>query len=210
MKFRSSFVRTAALTLVAVLTVPVLIGCASLIIGGAVVGTTLIATDRRSSGAQIEDKSIEFKAPKRVKDALADRGHINVNSYNRLVLITGEVTNAADKTAVEQAISRIENVKSIVNEVAVSGNTSFGSRSNDTLITTKVKAQLIGTKDIFSNAVKVVTERGAVYLMGRLTPREADRVTEVVRNVSGVQKVVRVFEPITEEELGQMRPKGVR
>jgi osmotically-inducible protein OsmY len=211
MKFRPFPMRALVLTLVAILTVPVLIGCASLLIGGAVVGTTLIATDRRSSGAQVEDKSIELKAPSRVKEAIGERGHINVNSYNRLVLITGEVSTAADQSAVEQAISRIENVKSIVNEVLVSGNTTFGSRSNDTFITSKVKATLIGTKDISSNAVKVVTERGAVYLMGRLTPRESDRVTDVVRSkVSGIQKVVRVFETITEEELAQMKPKGVR
>jgi osmotically-inducible protein OsmY len=210
MKFRPFPFRALVLTLVAILAVPALIGCASLIIGGAVVGTTLIATDRRSSGAQVEDKAIELKAPKRMKEAIDERGHISVNSYNRLVLITGEVSTAADKTAVEQAVSRIENVKSIVNELEVSGNAAFGSRSNDTLITAKIRALLIGTKDISSNAVKVVTERGAVYLMGRLTLRESDRVTDVVRNVSGVQKVVRVFETITEEELAQMRPKGVR
>jgi osmotically-inducible protein OsmY len=183
--------------------------CAPLIVGGAMVGTTLMVSDRRTSGTQIEDQSIELKALTRVREAIGERGHINTTSYNRLVLLTGEVPSEADKAAVEQALSHIENVRSIVNELAVMGSTSMTSRSNDTILTSKVKASFVDAKDLFANAIKVVTERGSVYLMGRVTEREANRASEIARGVSGVQKVVRVFEVITEAELADTQPKQV-
>ena len=182
--------------------------CAPIIIGSAMVGGTMMVTDRRTSGTQIEDQAIELKVLSRVKEAVAERGHINVTSYNRLVLITGEVPTEADKLAVEQSIARIENVRSIVNELAVSGSASLTSRSNDTLLTSKVKASFVDARDVLSNSFKVVTERGTVYLMGRVTEREATRASDLARSVSGVQKVVRVFELLSEAELTQMTPKA--
>ncbi len=184
--------------------------CAPLIIGGAMVSGTMMATDRRTSGTQIEDQAIELKSLSRVKEVVGDRGHVSATSYNRMVLITGEVPTDADKVSVEQAVARIENVRSIVNELAVSGSASLTSRSNDTLLTSKVKASFVDARDMLSNAFKVVTERGTVYLMGRVTEREATRATDLARSVSGVQKVVRVFEIVSEGELAQMTPKSAK
>jgi osmotically-inducible protein OsmY len=184
--------------------------CAPLIIGGAMAGTALIALDRRTSGTQVEDQAIELKAVSRVREAVGDRGHVNVTSYNKLALISGEVANEADKAAVEQAVARIENVRSIVNELAITAPAALTSRSNDSFLTSKVKASFVDAKDLQANAFKVVTERGIVYLMGRVTEREAGRAADVARGVSGVQKVVRVFEVISEAELADMQPKQVQ
>ncbi len=197
--------RATALSLVAG---AALSACAPLLIGGALVGGSMVATDRRTSGAQVEDEVIELKAGKRIRETLGERGQVSVTSYNRIVLITGIVTDAADKTAVEEAIGRIENVQSVVNEAVVGLPRSITGRSNDALITTKVKASLIDAKDIFSNAIKVVTSQDVVYLMGRVTEREATRAAEVARGVGGVQKVVRVFELISEAELANTQPKA--
>lgn len=181
--------------------------CAPLLVTGAVVGGSMVVTDRRTSGVQVEDQTIEMKALTRVREAIGDRGHVNVVSYNRQVLITGEVPSDADKAAVAQAISRVENVQSIVDELAVGPASSFGARSNDTIVTSKVKASLVDAKDVISNAYKVVTERGTVYLMGRVTEREANRAAEIARSVAGVQKVVKVFEIISEAELANLQTR---
>ncbi len=182
-------------------------GCAApLVVGGAMVGTAFAVTDRRTSGAQVEDQAIELKTLSRVREVLGERGHVNATSYNRSVLITGEVPTEADRQAVEQAIARIENVRSTVNELAVAGNSSLGSRTNDGVLTSKVKATFIDAKDLQSNAIKVTTERGTAYLMGIVTEREAARAAELARSVSGVTKVVRVFEVISEAELAQIQP----
>jgi osmotically-inducible protein OsmY len=165
-----------------------------------------VATDRRTSGSVVEDEGIELRSSSRIKDALGDRGHINVTSYNRQVLLSGEVPSAQDKQLVEQIVSRVDNVRNIVNELAVMGNASLTQRSSDSLITGRVKASLVDAKDLFSNAFKVVTERGTTYIMGRVTEREAKRATQVVSSTSGVQKVVRIFEIISEEELARMLP----
>ena len=181
--------------------------CAPLLLGGAMFGGSLMAVDRRTSGAQVEDQTIELKSLNRVKEVIGGAGHVNITSYNRQVLLTGEVPAEADKAAIEQAIGRTENLRSIVNEMAVMAPSSIGGRSNDTLLTSKVKASLVDAKDIISTAFKVVTERSVVYLMGRVTEREANRATDVARGVAGVDKVVRVFEVVTEAELaGQVSP----
>jgi len=184
-----------------------LTACVPVIMGGAVMGTAMVASDRRTSGAQLEDEGIELRAANRIQEALGDRAHINVTSFNRRALITGEVPTAQDKQQVEQIVLKVDNVQSAVNELTVLGNSSLTQRSSDALITGKVKAGMVDAKDLFANAFKVVTERGNVYLMGRVTQREADRATEIARTTSGVLKVVRVFEIITEEELRQMQPK---
>jgi len=186
--------------LAAVLATQLFAGCAPLVLGGAVVGG-FVAADRRTSGAQLEDQAIELKAINRISALVGERGHVNLTSYNRMVLITGEVASEADKAAVEQAVGQIENVRSIVNELAVMAPTSLGSRSNDVVLTSKVKASLIDAKDLQANAFKVVTERGQVFLMGRVTEREANRASDVARSINGVQKVIRVFEIVTEAQL---------
>jgi osmotically-inducible protein OsmY len=176
------------------------------IIAGGMVGGALVATDRRTSGAQLEDEGIELRAMSRIRDNVGERVHVNLTSYNRQVLLTGEVPTAQDRQLVEQIVSRVENVAAVVNELAVMGNSGLRERSSDTLVTGNVKARLLDAKDLQSNAFKVVTERGTVYLMGRVTQREADRATAVVRGTSGVQKVVRIFEIISEEELARIQP----
>ena len=191
---------TATLALASTL---LLAGCEVLLLGGAVVGTGLVATDRRTAGTQLEDKSIALKAESRAR-ALATLGRIDVTSYNRVALVTGEVPAEADKAAVEKAVAGVENVRSVVNELAVGPNASLGQRSSDSVLTGKVKASLVDAKDLQANAFRVVSERGVVYLMGRVTEREARRAAEVARGVAGVQKVVTVFEILSEEELARL------
>jgi osmotically-inducible protein OsmY len=175
--------------------------CAPLLLGGAAVGSALMYVDRRTAGTQVDDESIEIKASKRLHDALGEQAHLNVTSYNRIALVTGEVTTEEQRAQVERTVSGVDNVRSVVNEAAVAPLSSFGARSSDAIVTSKVKASLIDAKDLQAQAIKVVTERGIVYLMGRVTEREADRSVEVARGVGGVKKVVRVFEIITEDEL---------
>lgn len=179
--------------------------CAPLIIGGAV-GTAVVVSDRRTSGAQLEDQSIEAKASKRISDTLGERVHVNINAYNRFALITGEVPNDADRAHIEQIVAHVENVKGVDNELAISGISSITSRSNDVLIATKVRATLVDAKDVISSAFKIVVERGEVYLMGIVTEREANRAVELTRSIKGVHKVVRVFEIVSEDELAGIQP----
>jgi osmotically-inducible protein OsmY len=179
-------------------------GCAALVVGGVMAGTVMVATDRRTSGAQLNDEGIEIRSANRLKEKFGERGNFSVTSYNGRVLLTGEVAGSSDKLAAEQLVFQVENVKLVVNELTIAGSTStLKERSNDTLITSRVKTGLIEAKDLPSNAFKVVTERGAVYLLGRVTQREADRGTEIARSVSGVVKVVRSFELISEAEANQ-------
>ena len=182
--------------------------CVPLVVGGAAVGGALVATDRRTSGAQLEDEGIELRAIGRINANLGSRVHVNVTSYNRQVLLTGEVPSAQDRQLVEQIVSRVDNVRSVVNELAVLGASSLTQRSSDALITGKVKAGMVDTKDLFANSFKVVTERGVVYLMGRVSQREANRATEIARSTGGVQKVVRLLEIISEEELQRTLPQA--
>lgn len=192
-------------TLCASALVTALGGCAPLMVGG-MATSVLVASDRRTSGIQLEDQGIELRASNRLREVLADRGHVSITSYGQQVLLTGEVPTEQDKQAVQLAIAGVENVQSVVNELAVLGNSTLGQRSSDTLVTGRVKAALVDTQDLISNAFKVVTERGTVYLMGRVTQREADRATAVVRQVTGVQRVVRVLEVISEQELQRISP----
>jgi osmotically-inducible protein OsmY len=183
-----------------------LTACVPLLIGGAAAGGSLVAIDRRTSGAQLEDEGIELRGVSRIRSNIGDRAHINLTSYNRQVLLTGEVPTAQDKELVEQIVTRVENVSGVVNELAVMGNSSLVQRSSDALVTGRVKSLLIDAPDLFANSFKVVTERGTTYLMGRVTQREADRGTNVVRSTPGVQKVVRIFEVISEDELARLLP----
>lgn len=197
--------RPLATLLVAGAALQPLAGCAPLVIGGAMVGSALVAVDRRTTAAQLEDEAIELKAANRVGE-LATLAHVNATGYNRIVLLTGEAPTAADSARIEDAVRRIDNVRSVVNELAVMAPSSLGGRSNDAVITGKVKASFVDTRDLQASAIKIVTERGIVYLMGLVTEREAQRAAQVARAVPGVVKVVRVFELISEAELQRLQP----
>ena len=192
--------RTACTLLAAAALAAGLSSCAPLGVGGAVMGG-MMATDRRTTGTQVEDEGIELRAVNRIRETLGDRAHVNVTSFNRQVLLTGEVPTAQDRATVDQIVAGVNNVRSVVNDLAVMPSTSLGQRSNDVLITGKVRASFVDAKDVFASAYKVVTERNVVYLMGLVTSREATRATEIARGVGGVSKVVRVFEMITEDDL---------
>jgi osmotically-inducible protein OsmY len=182
-------------------------GCALLLVGGAV-GGAMSASDRRTFGAQTEDTSIEFKGSSRISTVFGDTVHIDVNSYNRKVLLTGEVKDEATKAKVEAEIAALENVHSVVNEIQVAlFLSSFSARSSDALLSSKVRAKLVGTKDIYSSSFKIVTEAGVVYLMGRVSHREGDTAATSVQEVSGVQKIIKVFEYIDESEIKKYEAK---
>ncbi|MES2977861.1 MAG: BON domain-containing protein [Pseudomonadota bacterium] len=206
MKKQFGFGRFALAATCAALVSGALTACVPLVIGGTAAGTALVATDRRTSGAQLEDEGIELRAASRIRSTVGTRVRVSVTSYNRQVLLTGEVPNQQDKQAIEQIVSRVENVGSVVNELAVLSTPSLVERSGDLLITGRVKAAILDAKDLQTNAFKVVTEHGTTYLMGRVTQREADRATELARGIPGVQKVVRILEIISEDELRRLAP----
>ena len=189
----------------AVLASTTLSACAPLLVGGAVAGT-IAATDRRTLGAQTEDKSIVVKAELKMPNIAGKGSHVNVNSFNRRVLLTGEVPDDETKAKVEREVRAIEGVVNVTNELEVGFSSSYTSRSNDALITSKVKLSLADAKDISANTFKVVTEKGAVYLMGRVTQREGAQAADIARGVAGVTKVVKVFEYISEDEWKQYQP----
>ncbi len=177
--------------------------CAPLVVGGAVM-TGMVATDRRTTGSQVEDEGIELKVASAIRQELGDSVHLNVTSFNKRVLLTGEVRTQALKERAEKLAQSQENVGEVVNDLAVTLPSSLTQRSKDTIITGQVKAGFLDAKDLQVNTLKVVTERGIVYLMGRVTAREAKRATDVARSISGVSKVVRVFEEISEAELQRL------
>jgi len=204
MKIRSRLLVQAALVACALST---LSGCVGLLMGGAMATGAMVATDRRTSGTVVEDNGIDLKAGSRISENLGDRVHINVTTYNRKVLLTGEVPTAQDKQLAEKIVSNVENVSSVLNELAISGISTLSQRSTDALVTSRVKAGLVDAKDLSANAFKITTEHGTVYLMGRVTQREANRATEVITATSGVQKLVRILEIISEDELARMTPQ---
>jgi osmotically-inducible protein OsmY len=181
-------------------------GCIAVMAGSAVMGAVATA-DRRTLGAQTEDKGIAVKGDVRVAKVVGDAGHVNVTSYNRRVLLTGEVRDEEMKAAVEREVKGIDNVVSVDNELEIAGPSSYTSRSSDALITTKIKASLVDKKTVSAVSFKVVTERGNVYLMGIVTPREGNIASQVAQGVSGVQRVVKIFEYISEEDLKAMQPQ---
>ena len=184
-----------------------LASCAAPLMFGGVIGGAMVATDRRSAGIQLEDEMIEQRSRTAMRENFGNKEHINVTSYNRQVLITGEVSNDNVRRQVEALVSRVENVRAVVNELAIGQASSTSDRANDVLLAAKVKASMVDTEDVFANVFKVVSERGTVYLMGRVTQREANRATEVVRGIGGVKRVVRVFDYLTEDELRAIQPK---
>lgn len=195
--------RAACAALASAVLVVSLSGCAAAVVGGAAVGG-MMALDRRTVGTQVEDEGIELRAGNRIHGIYGDKVHVNVTSYNRQVLLTGEVPSAEVRDAVEKTVAAEQNVRSVVNDLAVMPNSTIGQRSNDTFITGKVRASLVDAKDLSANSFKVVTERNVVYLMGRVSQREAGRATAIARGITGVSKVVRVFEYLTEEEAANL------
>jgi osmotically-inducible protein OsmY len=174
---------------------------------GGVIGGAMVASDRRTTGIQVEDETIEQRSATAIRENFGSKEHISITSYNRQVLITGEVSSDTVRRQVESLIGRVENVRAVVNELVIGPASSVGDRASDALLVAKVKASMVDTEDVFANVYKVVGERGTIYLMGRVTQREAKRATDVVRGVGGVKRVVRVFEYITEDELRAMQPK---
>jgi osmotically-inducible protein OsmY len=191
--------------LAAVLASTTLSACAPILVGGAVAGT-LAASDRRTLGAQTEDKSIVVKAEVKMPNIAGKSAHVNVNSFNRRVLLTGEVPDDETKAKVEREVRAIDGVVNVTNELEVGFSSSYTSRSSDALITSKVKLSLADAKDISANSFKVVTEKGAVFLMGRVTQREGTQAADIARGVAGVTKVVKVFEYISEDDVKQYQP----
>jgi osmotically-inducible protein OsmY len=185
------------------LCVAILSACAPLVVGSAVTGA-IVATDRRSSGAQLDDQGIELRAANRLRDKLGNRARVSVTSYNRRVLLTGEAASDSAKAEAEAIVRGMDNVDAIYNELAITNSPSLTEKASDALLTTRVKAGLVEIKEISMNSFKVVSERNTVYLMGRVTQQESDMATEVARTTKGAERVVRVMEILTPEELARL------
>jgi len=170
-----------------------LTACFPVVVGGAAAGG-LMAADRRTAGAYVDDEAIEIKAERNIDEELGDKIHVNVTSYNRNVLITGEAIDEATKAKAESIAKSVANVRGVTNELAIAAASSRMERNNDAYITTKVKARMLTEHRFPVNYVKVVTEDSVVYLMGIVTHKEADDAVEIARGTDGVQKVVKVFE----------------
>jgi osmotically-inducible protein OsmY len=191
--------RTLLLGAVAALGVPALQGCFPLVATGVGMGAAMYS-DRRTSGAIIEDEGIEWRTARAFRERFGDAIHVNATAFNRNVLLTGEVPDEATRGEVERWAKSVANVRAVINETVVGGITSLTSRSNDALLTSKVKARMVDAGSVPARHVKVVSEAGSVFLLGIVTAREADAATDVARTTSGVSRVVRAFEYISEEE----------
>ena len=178
-------------------------GCVEMVVGTAVVGG-IAANDRRTLGVQTDDKAITIKAEAGIPRLIGDAGHVNIVCFNRKVLLTGEVRDEATRATVEREVGSIQGVQGIVNELEIAGRSTYTARGNDAILTGKVKASFVDTRDLSATAIKVVTERETVYLMGRVTQREGQRAAEVARGVTGVRRVVKVFDYINEDELREI------
>lgn len=190
-------IRTIRTALILAAAIPVLAGCVGAAVVGAGAAGALMYSDRRISETYVMDEGIELRASKNISEKLGDKAHVNVTSYNRTVLLTGEVPTAAAKTEAENIAAQVPNVKAISNELAIAGASSYSSRSNDSYITSKVKARFVDYHKFAANHVKVVTEAGVVFLLGLVTQQEADSAVEIARTTGGVLKVVRLFEIIS-------------
>jgi osmotically-inducible protein OsmY len=178
---------------------PLLQGCFPLAVTG-VGATAALAADRRTSGTYVDDESIEWKASDRIRKEFGTNNHVNVTSYNRVLLLTGEVQDEGRRAEIERLLSSLEQVRRVVNETVVAPPSSLTARGNDMLITSNVKARLVDSERVSAHTVKVVTEANVVFLMGLVTRTEADVASEIARKSRGVSKVVRVFEYISDEE----------
>lgn len=200
--------RTLGLTLALIASGTSLTACAPLIVGGAALGGAMVASDRRSSGTILDDQTIELRAANRIRELVGAREHINVNSYNHTLLLTGEVHNEEDRKVLEEALRKVEGVKELFNETVVAWPSSFSERSKDELLKSKVSARLLAAKSLSAGAFNVICERGVIYLMGRVTEDEAKQATDLASEVSGVEKVVRVLEIISPDQLPKNSTPG--
>lgn len=202
-----SFARPLLIAALIGLTVPALQGCFPMVAAGA--GTAVLsALDRRTSGTQVEDEGIELRAGNRLREKLGNRANVSVTSYNRNVLLTGQVADEATLAEAATIVSEVPNVRGVSNETEIAGVSSLTQRSNDALVTSKVKARILDSQRVNANHVKVVTENGRVYLMGLLTEAEGRAAKEVAASTSGVRKVVAIIETITPEEARRLDTTG--
>lgn len=187
----NAFLRLAVLT---VALSPALQACVPLIVGAGVGAGVMMADDRRTNATILEDQTVEVKTKNRIEEKYPEQLHVNVTSYNRYVLMTGEVPNETIRQDLTAIALEVPGVRNVQNEVIIAGNASFTSRSSDTLTTSSVKGRLAQNKDVGANHVKVITENGTVFLMGLVTRAEAEAASQTAATTSGVQRVVKVFE----------------
>ena len=173
-------------------------GCVPVVIGAGGAAAYSSLEDRRTTGTQVDDESIEVRASNRLSDRFGSTVHINVTSYNRVALVTGEVPDDKARAEAEKIVRAVPNVREVTNDLQVAGISSMASRGNDSYLTLKVRGNLLDAKSLSQANIKVVTEAGVVYLMGLVTSIEADEAVELARNTGGVRKVVKVFEYCTD------------
>jgi osmotically-inducible protein OsmY len=190
----------ATARLLALLAAALAPGCAPVIVGAGAAGALSMSEDRRSSGAQLDDQSIEWRSSSRIGERFGAKVHVNVTSYNRNALLTGEVPDERTRTEVDKLVRAVPSVQATTNELAVAEPTSLGSRTGDSFITSKIKTRFLDAAKFNAMHVKVVTEAGVVYLLGTVTDKEADEAVEIARTTGGVRKVVKMFEPCKETD----------
>ena len=180
---------------VLLLAIPLLGGCVAAAVT-ATAGGAAVAIDKRTTGTMIEDQSIEFKAMSAIADdkELSNNTHINITSYNNVALVTGEAPTEEMRQRVIDTVRNIPKVSNVYDEVSLAAPSSFMSRSSDSLLTSKVKTRLLANEDVSGLNIKVVTDKGAVYLMGLITREQGDKATDIARRTGGVQKVVKLFQ----------------
>jgi len=187
----------------ALTTLTALSGCGALVVGGAAATTAAVVTDRRTAGEQLDDKSIELKAGNEMRQLFGDKARVNATSYAGHVLLAGDVPTEQDKQKAQEAAQKVDKVTRVFNEIRVGDITPVSVRTNDTWITSKVTTTLINTKDVPTRTIVITTERGIVYLLGKVTQAEGERAAKAAAGVSGVNKVVKLFEIISPESLNQ-------
>lgn len=209
MKSISPLFRSTVLILSVALSMGGLTACAPLLVGGAFFGTVKVATDRRTAETQLVDEAIELRAFNRLRESLGDRGRVSATSFGRRVLLVGEVPSAEDKALAERVVSSVDNVLRVINELQISPVVPLNQRSEDVIITGRIRAQILDAKDLTSNAFKITTNRGVVYIMGIVTDRESARATNMARTTLGVKQVVNMVDLISEADLARIQ-EGIK
>ena len=174
--------------------------CVPLVVGGAAAGTAVVATDRRSSGVQLDDQNITFRVESQISQKLGNNARVNALVYNGQVLLTGDVPTEADRTQATAIAQGVDKVKSVSNQLTIGPAAAFSTRSNDTWLTSKVRTALVNAQYVPSRTIAVTTDKGVVYLMGMVTQSEGDYAANAASSVGGITKVVKLFEIISREE----------
>jgi osmotically-inducible protein OsmY len=183
--------------------------CAPIVVGAVAAGTALVVTDRRTTGAQVDDQTIQLRLANELTAAFKNQPvHINVNSFDRKVLLTGEVPDEAAKGRAEEIARASQNVRAVVNELAIAAPSSLSDRTADTALSGRVRAAFVNTREIAFNSIEIVTERRIVYLLGLVTENEGKIAAQVASKVPGVQQVVKVFDVASQEEVDRRRAMG--